>query len=298
MAVCCLALLPAPLLAQGDLSLVQADAAFEIAQREYDNVRLAAEYQAEIYLDALTAVQIADESGDEEEYRQAQARFLRESQELRRRETRIASLRDDLDTARENLLAALDLRMNGLEASFATASLQDRQRIQASIQDMENQYRQLQREGEEFEEPDTYLSSLRLGPRAGALEIRTVMEIAERRAQDAQESIDRLEREIQRLEGRLRRQRGARDFSASLDLFDATRLPTGLDRQEAQRPVGVAADSTAAQPLTLEEQIEAWRDAQEQLGDFRDDMLRLAEEYRRRLEVIGVEPLAILGRSA
>ena len=116
--------------------------------------------------------------------------------------------------------------------------------------------------------------------------VRNKASYLERRIEQADSVIAEKDREIERLQSRLRTQRTRESFRSGLGRFDDTRTPVGSDPREGEPTAAVAADSTALSGQTLERRLEEIRAVRQQLQHYRDRMAEKVREFRAYLETI------------
>lgn len=277
-----------PVAAQEGPSLYQLEDRYREAVEEYEWARAAVAVRRQDWERELEALDLAREAGDDA-YDAAQRRFLEISSELNRAERRERETLDAAEEARGRLLAKLDERREELEDRYAVATTAAEQgRIEALLRDVAYQARSLE---EESLAPDPNLeiftTSITFDPRDGAPLLRAKAAMLDRRTQQADSAIARLDRRIDQLLNLQRVERSSGDFQASVGRFGDDRIPTGPPRAGAGREEGLPADSLEAQEaVPLEQQIEEARRLREQLMAFREEVARRAEEFRERLRRI------------
>ena len=273
------------LAAQETASLPQVDARYKSTQQAHQAALAAAEAQRLLLDDELARVDLAREE-DEDALTQALRRFQTESAELMRLEDRARDTERDLLDARQALLAGLDQQRIALEGQLARASdPRQTQLILDLLEGVTSQYQVLDRASPEQVPASLFSqSTVSFDNRDGRDEFQTKAEILELRARDADSLIVQLDKQIERLESRLRLERDTRDFLGGVERFGDTQLPAIAPRPESVREEGVPSDAgEIAENVPLELRIEELRQLQERLRQSRDIDLTQARAFRERL---------------
>ena len=269
------------LVVQRRLELRAARGAYEAARSAFDVV----ERQ---FAAALEEVNQARRSGDNDRLERASALAQDRSVPARDQESRLKEAGQALVRAREALILALDARMEELVRQMdATPSSQQRGQLNALYGDLQAELQSLEAEaGGTIRLEPVVLPEISFDPRDGPDDLRSKAELLERHAVIADTVIQNTERQIEQLGGRLRRERQQRDFLASADRFDDTRVPVVTGAPTGAR--AAARDSTVAGalPLSLEERIQILRDYVSQLQTRRDQLRIRAEQFRRRVGAV------------
>jgi len=267
-------------------SLSQVRADYGAASEAYNAAVAAMAAQAQRYQAMSDRVNEVRRSGAESELQAAMARFYTESQELRALERRVRATRDTMEEVRGTFLVALDRRREELEGELNSASTPDEEnRVRALLVDLDFQYQELELAPADFLDEEVILyADVRFDPRDGPLEWAANATLLERKAAEWEASLQELDEEIARLQARLRLRRSGESLSTGTDRFDATRLPTGLNRSTSTRPGEVAADSASAlQRLPLDQRIEALLETRAQLLEYIGQLRDRARAFRALL---------------
>lgn len=230
---------------------------------------------------ALNQVEAAtDDNGRELAQRAAWSRAL----EMQRLDARVLEVEGRLNVSRDRLLRALDAQLDRLQNRLVNASTAiERQRLDSLVEDLQNQYRELQEEGASgIPAPPAYYPAMNWDPRDGVVGLQLRIGLLERKGEDAEKRIVEARDELGRLENRLRLQRARSDSRASLDRFGDTQPPVGGSGNRVNLGNEVAADTTgvALTQLPLAQQIELWEAFIRQLEQLRDDVRTQANVFR------------------
>lgn len=274
-----LAPVPAPGQAVAD-ELVQEELEYRAARQSYEAAlqQLRAEFNA--YTRILDEVTAARLSGDEPSREAALARAYARSQEVERIEVRVQELRDVLEAERGDLLAALDTRLDAVQAQLAgDPDLATRRSLEAQLAGLANQYVELEEQGGNVLTPRNVLyPSIVYDPRDTPADILFKIDFAEGKLSQARAQAEELDGQLQRLENLLRAQRSRRDFIGQLNRFGDTQVPVGQPGQPTERGEAVVADTAgvALEELPLEQQLSTLR-------TFREQMTRVIEVLEERV---------------
>lgn len=195
-----------------------------------------------------------------------------------------------LEAAAQNLLDALDAEAERLEEQIERAILPlTRNRLQAELQRAYARYREVEREsGAVVVPPLMPVPELRLDARDSEEDIRAKAAFMESRAILYDTIIVSVDRELARLERRLRMARGADGLMTDISRFDDDILRGGVlpgtgglpDRTDPDSPIELS-------ELSLPEQIVALRLLREQAEEFRDLARERAQLFRARIGGVG-----------
>lgn len=280
--------------AGGD-SLAERELSYRAAVAAYDAALAARQVVENQWRQALEAVTAARRAGDQAALDRASNAFIEQATELERLDIRVRSTQDSLEVARESLLEALDRRMGELveEADTVTTDVR-RMQILSLARDLQNQYRELVSAGADALTPTPvlYPGILAYDPRDTPDLIRQKAQLVERRIDAVQTQRDEALARIEGIERLIRLRRQQDNFSAPLDRFGDVQVPVvSGGGSQGQGETGVP-DSAGARAPTLEEQLEAWRLQEEQLGFL---LTQLRENLRRFRERIGVDRPSVRG---
>jgi hypothetical protein len=256
-----------------------------IRQREY-NVALN-NHQANLELwnlqeqnrlTILDSVGLANRSGNSARIERAQQRAMSASLEI----TRLTGLADQtarvLDERRKALVDALGDWVDALEVQLNNSSPAQQGSIARQIQGLLNQIQDLQPPPAR----PSYLPALNLEPTDGRDEIQFKIVLIERREQEAQQEITRLNEVISRLQRQQSRQQIAGDISSARDRFDA-----GPPGARAGRPADPASAGAGAGPQTIRQQIEQLIGYRDELMIYQQELRSRSAAFRSRLGIMG-----------
>lgn len=234
---------------------------------------------------ALNEVNLARQSGDPDRLERASAQAQDRSIPYGDQERRLEEARGALATARRALVDALTARMAQLvEQMDAAPSAQQRAQLDLLFRDLSTELQALEAEEEQtFRLDPVVLPQITFDPRDGREELEAKAGILERQAAVADSTIRNAESQIAALNERLRIQRQRRDFLASTDRFDDTRVPVVTGAPPGERTSATDSTVVGARPLTLEERIQILRDYILQLQSYRDALLARARQFRQRV---------------
>jgi hypothetical protein len=195
-----------------------------------------------------------------------------------------------LEAAAQNLLDALDAEAERLEEQIDRAILPlTRSRLQAELQRAYARYREVEREsGAVVVPPLMPVPELSLDARDTEEDIRAKAAFMESRAILYDTIIVSVDRELARLERRLRMARGADGLMTDIGRFDDDILRGGVlpgtgglpDRTDPDSPIELS-------ELSLPDQIVVLRHLREQAEEFRDLARERAQLFRARIGGIG-----------
>lgn len=275
--------------------LLQRRLQYRAAKAEVESARSAAAVYEADFAAALEAADRARRAGDADARERALALAQDRSGPVRSQAQRVEEAVEVLDAAREALISIITVRMEQLVDRLNSASsAAERTRLDRIFQDLSNELQALEDEaGDDLRLDPVALPEVRFDPRDGPEELEIKAQLLERRAAIADSAIAEVDRDIGRLEDRLRIQRQRRDFLAGTDRFDDTRLPVVTGGNPGER-TPAPADSTAApaRPLTLEERIAQARLYRQQLEGYRDQLLVRARTFRQAIRLITSGPAA------
>lgn len=274
---------PAPAQAVAD-EVVQEELEYRASRQSYEAAleQLRAEYNA--YTRILDEVRAARTSGDDAAREAALARAYARSQEVQRLEVRVQELREALDAERGELLAALDRRLDDVQARLGagTPDLQTRRELEAQLAGLAAQYVELEEQGSNVLTPRNVLyPSIVYDPRDTPSDILFKIEFAEGKLSQAEAQAEELDGQLQRLQNLLRAQRSRRDFIGQLNRFGDTQVPVGQPGQRTERGEAAVADTVgvALEALPLEQQLST-------LQTFREQMTRVIEILEERVSAL------------
>lgn len=237
---------------------------------------------------ALEAVKDARRSGNNDALERAYALAQDRGISFGAQEERVATLRDSVTVARQQLIDVITERLEQLLSDMdAASSAQQRAELNDIWRDLDNELKSLEAESAEgFRIQPIVMPEIRFDPREGRAEVLQKASLLERRAAVADTTIQDIDRRIKSLTDRLRIRRQRSDMLANLDRFDDTRVPVVAGQPTGDR--GVAADSTAAGavPLTLEERLRLLREGRQHLVNYRDQLLVRARSFRETVRSI------------
>ena len=245
--------------------------------------RQAAEAQLGSAVDAYQRARVAGNDGAiAEAQRQAQLR----ARDVAALDERVETVEERLDGARDRLLEALDARLLRLQDELLDANTAaERERIGAFVEDLQNQYRELEAEAETgLAVAPEYYAAAAFDVRDGREEWAIKADLLERKAASAEELIEEARGTLKRLEDRLRLERSRQDTRANRDRFGDALAPVGATGRVGQGG-DIVADTTNVpiERRPLPAQIEFWQEHITQLETFRDTLVAQARAFRERL---------------
>ena len=266
-----------PLTAQGEARLSQ-------AQLEHDARVGALQVQMDLWREALDRVTVAEAVQDEGRYEVAQQDHFHVSQELDRMLGRVDEARDSLELKRTVLLDALDERREQLRDRVEGATREGADQLLVLVRDLDNQVRALTPENGDglAARPLVFWPTLDVDPRDTPEQLRFKAEIAERKVEQLDDEIGKVDEQIARIERLETLLRQTQDAAASRDRFDQTTLPLGTPRIGGGESVALPAlsDTTG---VALEDLPQAQR--LEVLLSHKAQLERFRSEGRSRLRV-------------
>jgi hypothetical protein len=258
-------------------------------QGEYEAARLSCEgavrareaLQPEYEL-LITRAGRAD--AESEEWQAAQSELVPVTIRIDNQQRRVTEVCGEAEDARRAYLEGLDAVRRDLESEFvATESPERQQDIQALLTDIENRYRELEREGGGLAEQLVMRPVIDIDPRNTPDDVRRKAALLENLIAMADSTLVSLQEEVDRLEARRRSRQLRENFSAGISRFGDTRTPVGTDPREGDEGAGVAPDSTALSGGSLEERIEALHSTELNLEYYRERMEERLSEFRAYL---------------
>jgi len=227
-------------------------------------------------------VQAARQGSDQEAYDRASERHMLLAQDLTRMDRRVQQASDSLQAARSDYLQAMDARLGVLlEQQDSATTLRQAEGYQALIEDLENEYRDLEASSEVLV-PQLLVPQgvLAYNPRDTPSRLRNKIEVATRRIEVVQTAIDEADDRIAGLERRQRLQRQQENFLSPLGRFDDTRIPVGPPGESRSQGQAAVSDSTGVRtaPQSLDDQLEAWQTLRSQLEIRLGVLIRMREE--------------------
>lgn len=263
-------------------NLVQHELEYRAARGSYEAAleQLRAEYNA--WTRILDEVRAARNSGDDQAREASLARAYARSQEVQRIEIRVQDLRLTFDERREDLLAALDARLDQVQARLGAGALtfDERRDLEAQLAGLANQYVELEEQGSNVLTPRNVLyPSIVYDPRDTPNDLAFKIEFSESKLAQAEAQVEELDGQIVRLENLLRAQRSRRDFIGQLNRFGDTQVPVGQPGQRTDRGEAAVADTAgvALEELPLDQQLAT-------IQTFREQMTRVIEVLEERVQ--------------
>ncbi|GMV06004.1 MAG: hypothetical protein AMXMBFR53_22810 [Gemmatimonadota bacterium] len=271
--------------------VVQRRLELRAARDTYQSARSSFTVAEQQFSAALTELNAARRSGDNDRLDRAHAVARDRSVPYRSQEQRLEEALASVAAARTALIEALSARLEQLLAEMdAAPSAQQRRQLDILFRDLSNELQALEaeeaREGDTFRIDPVVLPEITFDPRDGPEELAAKAGVLERQAAIADSTIADTERQVQALNSRLRIQRQTRDLLASTDRFDDTRVPVTTGPPAGERPAVTDSTVAGARPLTLEERIQNLREYITQLQSYRDQLLIRAEQFRRRVGAV------------
>ncbi len=232
---------------------------------------------------ATNALALAQSSNNRVMRDSLEYRVLLQSRALQQADLRVAEMQEQLDSARVALLGALDRRMERYLTDFdRVQNLVQRDSIGALIEDLRNQFRELEEaDPEQGLLARQVLPAINFDPRDRPADLRNKAELAERQAKRFEDLIAEIDQELNRRRDFLRTLRLAGDARAGRDRFGDPQVPvtnTGGQRSGS----GLAQDTTGIvlDDLPPEEAIALLETQKLQLERFQAEMLRRAQLFR------------------
>lgn len=260
---------------------------YRAAQDEYEaalSARLVVESDWEAALDSVQAARLAS---DQEALNRASERHMLVARDLTRMDRRVQQASDSLAAVRAAYLEAMDARLGVLlERQDAAVTRAEAERYQALIEDLGNQYRELEASSDILTpRPLVPQGVLAYNPRDTPSRLRNKIEVATRRIELVQARIAEADDRIEGLEQRIRLQRQQENFRTTLGRFDDTRVPVGPPGQSRSQGDRAVSDSTGVRtaPETLEDQLEGWRTLRSQLETLLERWLEVRDELASHL---------------
>jgi hypothetical protein len=267
--------------------MVRVQREYEAAFASCEAAILARNVEQEGYEGALARVDAAGRTGDEEAWEAANREFLQISRVLDEFQRRIRERCDASETARKAYLGVLDDRRRGLEDELTGDPTPERRAdVLDLLEDLDFRYQEIEEGTTGLETRFVMRPLIEIDERDTPDAVRNKAAYLERRVQQADSVIADYDREIERIDSRIRTQRTRDNFRSGLGRFDDTRTPVGSDPREGEASPGVAADSTALSGRTLERRLEEIRAVRQQLQSYRDQMMEKVDEFRSYLERI------------
>lgn len=256
---------------------------YGVAQRRYDAAAAVWLQREERWRQANNALALARATGDDSDEDALESRALQASDELQQQDLRVAMVREELDSARVALRAALDRQLGRYSDQFLQAPTQAaRDSIGVLIEDLRFQFAELaDPDPEEILLTREVLPAITYDPRDRPSDLRNKIELAERQAERYTGLIEELEIEIERRRAFLRTERLQRDSRAGIRRFGDPQLPVTSGGSQSSQS-GLAQDSTGIilDDLPPEEAIARLETQKLQLENSRAEMLRRAGIFR------------------
>lgn len=245
---------------------------------------------------ALQVIESARASGDDDRIEGAYARAQQQAVELQSLEQRVRQTSERREEAREDLLAALDRRLESLVAELSgTSGRAEQEELASLIRNLRNRVREVERAGELTREVELVaLPEVTFDPRDGPVELQWKAELLERRAEQYRQRVDEITGQIDQLRRRQRRNRNLQDLLAGIERFDDDQMPV-TPREERRDPdtesvegQGEAPDTAGpeAPETTLDERIESLQVLRDRIESFREQVLVRARQFRERAREI------------
>lgn len=260
---------------------------FRSAQSAYD-AALAARLVVEADWEAaLDSVQVTRLSGDQEAYSRASERHMLLARDLLDMDRRVQQTSDSLTAARSDYLEAMNARLGELlELQDAASTREEASQYQMLIEDLGNQFTELESSSDVLV-PQLLVPQgvLAYNPRDTPSRLRNKIEVATRRIEFVQASIDEANGRIEGLERRQRLQRQQENFSSSLGRFDDTSIPVGPPGETRSQGQEAVSDSTGVRtvPQSIDEQLQGWRELLNQLETRLEVLVRMRNELQAYL---------------
>lgn len=293
--VACLGVLlgAAPLLGQDDPTLevlLTRTLRYEAAEDAHQAALTARQVVQGTFDSSLDSVQIARTRGDQEAFDRASEQNMLLARELSRMDRRVEATSDTLQLARREVLNAMDARTTVLlERRDAANTRAEAQRVDALIQDLANQYYELEQSSDILTpQPLAFSGVLAYSPRDPPSRLAQKIELATREIEKLENRISEADDRIQGIEQRIRLARRSDDFQSSLGRFDDTRVPVGPPGQTRPQGDPAVTDSTGVrtQPQSLEEQLEGWQTLRRQLEGMLDAIVAAREELQAHIGAV------------
>lgn len=277
----------APVAGQDDptlTALVNQTLRYEAAEDAHQAALTARQVVQSDFDASLDSVRIARERRNQDAYDRASESNMLLARQLTQMDRRVEATLDSLQTARRDLLRAMDDRTTVLLRQQDEATTRaEAQRVGALIADLGNQYDELQRSSEILTpRPLAFSGVLTYSPRDPPSRLRQKIELATREIENVQSRITEADDRISGIEQRIRLARRSDDFQSSLGRFDDTRVPVGPPGQTRPQGDPTVSDSTGVrtQPQSLEEQLQGWLDLKEQLEQMLETFIAAREELQ------------------
>jgi hypothetical protein len=262
--------------------LVERRLEYSAALDEHEAARSAFEVVERRFAAALSEVDAARRSGDEDALAQALSVAQERSLPVRDRGNRVTEASERLEEARLALVGVLTARLTELVARMSTATGEEADQLDALWRDYNNELEALESVGDNpFRLDPVVLPEVTFDQRDLPEEREAKAQLLERYAAMADSAIESYDRQIAGLEDRLRQERQRQDFLARTGRFGDT--PPVVPARPGGEPPVQAADSTGApvRPASLQERIEELRAYQETFVTYRDQLLIRAQLFRR-----------------
>ena len=175
---------------------------------------------------------------DDQRKNVALVRALDLAQELDRLERRVMDQRGALDIARAGLLAALEVRIERLSEQFgATSVAAERRSLAVSIRDLENEEAGLAgaAAGSAVQLELVYYPSIQFDPRDTPRTLGSKAELLRSKAEQSDSAMAHIDREIERFERQLRRNRKVQSLLTGVERFGDIQVPVGAPNRPTSR---------------------------------------------------------------
>ncbi len=263
--------------------------AYQAAKKEWEAANLVFKNVDRQFQSALDQFREARRSGNQDAIDHAFAEAQRRSAADAEQSRRVKALQAKMEEARKKFSDALSKRLEQLVSQIDSATTyQKRRALNAQFTDLNNELKDLDAEAQDnLRLSPVALPDITFDPRDTSQELEQKAEILDRRAQIADTLIADTRNRIRQLQERQRRNRQRRDFMAGAGRFDDTHTPViagGATGDEGTAP----ADSTGAnaQPVTVEQRIQALQKHVNQLKQYRDQLLVRAAEFRSHVRMV------------
>lgn len=270
-----------PTLEELELEYVSAVNAYEAA--------LSAREAREIRSNRLLAeVDSARAAGDDDRLDRALAAWEQEARELAALDRRVEATAERVRLARQALLEALEIRLEGLLAEVDSAgNPEEEQELGAILLDMRNRYLELRAQ----EDPPVEVEVAALptiSPRDTPADLRRKANLLDDRGDRYEALIADLDGRLESLRAAQRTSRAVEDFVAGIERYDDARLPVvppGAGGVSVNDPEEAPPSSDSLgpreRPMTLEERIESLEFMRARLEEYLEQVRERAELFRR-----------------
>ncbi|MSR36643.1 MAG: hypothetical protein EXR95_08380 [Gemmatimonadetes bacterium] len=293
------AVLMAALLFSGPAAAQQAgdqvadrDLLYRSARSQHDAALAAWSVVEKQWNDAVDAHAQARRTGDTPRRDAALVRALDLAQELDRLERRVKDERAVLNSARNNFMAALDGRIDGLTRQLAAARTPaDRANLTALIRNLENEQSDLEEDAQGQAVPVVvYFPAIQFDMRDTPQTLGYKAQLLRSKAEQSDSAMAHIDREIERIDRQLRRSRNAQSLVTGVERFGDIQVPVGApNRRPPPGDVRARTDSTGvARPeMTPQQLIAELRLLRVQVQEAKRQFLQRAETFDGLIRSIG-----------